>query len=100
MERWTEGESDREVEAERQCDRDFSRAFLVSIGTLREYLFWKVSASKDKNYGNWGTSRRNYRDSELIPRGQGHYLRSQVLSPFSPENKIFEIAIAKENSRY
>ena len=34
--------------------------------------------------------RGNYRDGELMPRGQGHYLRIQVLSLFSPENKILK----------
>lgn len=40
---WIDGQRERvihrEMEAKRQCDRDFSRAFVVSIGTLREYLF-------------------------------------------------------------
>lgn len=32
--------------------------------------------------------RGNYRDGELMPRSQGHYLSIRVLSLFSPENKI------------
>lgn len=34
--------------------------------------------------------RRGNRDSELMPRSQGHYLRIRVLSLFSPENKVLK----------
>lgn len=45
--------------------------------------------SEPQRTGVMRTLRRkgNYREGELMPRSQGHYLIIQVLSLFSPENK-------------
>lgn len=45
----------------------------------------RVQGSRD-HVGGGGS----YRDSELMPRSQGRYLRIQVLSLFRPENKILK----------